>query len=143
MFEERGRVHEGRRRERAARRAGTWRGPGEGEARAWAEEMLAEAARHSDMPGLRLPDDVLMPETAQSNLAICFPQVKNLDGKIFGGFLMRYGFEVAWSTCHLFAGSRPFFVEVDEISFRKPVNIGDLIRFQSVVLHSAVLPGGR
>jgi len=56
-------------------------------------------------------------------------------GRIFGGFLMRRAFELAFATCYSFAGSRPAFLLVEEISFKKPVDVGDLLRLKSSVLH--------
>lgn len=34
-------------------------------------------------------------------------QERNLHGRVFGGFLMRRAFELAFSTAYLFAGTRP------------------------------------
>lgn len=35
-------------------------------------------------------------------------------------------------------GSRPSFERVDDITFRKPVEVGDLLRLKSLVLHTEV-----
>ena len=48
---------------------------------------------------------------------------------------MRRAFELAFATCYSFAGSRPAFLLVDEISFQKPVDVSDLLRLKSSVLH--------
>lgn len=37
---------------------------------------------------------------------------------------MNKAFELAYATCYTFAGIHPIFKEVDEISFKKPVDIG-------------------
>jgi acyl-coenzyme A thioesterase 9 len=34
---------------------------------------------------------------------------------------MRRAFELAFSTCYVFGGRRPYFLEVDHVDFRKPV----------------------
>lgn len=111
----------------------------ERESREWAEAMVAEARRRMDMPGLGLPNDIVMQETGQSNIFICQPQVRNLNGTVFGGFLMRRAYEVAFATCYVFAGARPTFLEVDEIAFVRPVEVADLLRLRAVVLHTAML----
>lgn len=49
---------------------------------------------------------------------MCQPQQRNMHGRIFGGFLMRRAFELGFATTYLFAGSRPSFVRVDEVTFR-------------------------
>jgi hypothetical protein len=41
-------------------------------------------------------------------------QVKNMSGRIFGGFLMRRAFELAFATAYTFAGWRPQFVRCEE-----------------------------
>jgi acyl-coenzyme A thioesterase 9 len=46
-------------------------------------------------------------------------------------------FSLAEATAYLFAGARPTFLEVDRIEFRKPVDIGDLVRLKSRVLYSS------
>ncbi len=37
----------------------------------------------------------------------------------------------------MFAGVRPQFLLVDEVTFQHPVDIGDLLRFRSAVVHTA------
>lgn len=57
-------------------------------------------------------------ETSLSNTFVAQPQQRNMHGRIFGGFLMRRAFELGFATTYLFAGSRPSFVRVDEVTFR-------------------------
>ena len=73
------------------------------------------------MPALADPDVVLIRHTKLENAIICQPQQRNMHGRIFGGFLMRRAFELAFSTCYVFGGGRPLFLEVDHVDFRKPV----------------------
>ena len=44
---------------------------------------------------------------------------------------MRRAFELAFATCYNFGGGRPKFVEVDDISFLEPVDVGDLMVFHA------------
>lgn len=76
---------------------------------------------------------VPMRDTHMSSTVIMFPQEKNVHNKIFGGFMMRQGFELAWGTAHVFAGSRPIFLASDDIVFRRPVPIGSIVVFDSHV----------
>jgi acyl-coenzyme A thioesterase 9 len=48
-----------------------------------------------------------------------------MHGRIFGGFLMRRAFELAFATTYMFAGSRPSFVRVDEVTFRSVLFVVD------------------
>lgn len=71
--------------------------------------------------GLAARDAVLMDSTRLSNTFTCQPQQRNMHGRIFGGFLMRRAYELAFATVHLFAGQRPRFVAVDRV--RTPYSV--------------------
>eukprot|EP00465_Bigelowiella_longifila_P004359 CAMPEP_0185275262 /NCGR_PEP_ID=MMETSP1359-20130426/53686_1 /TAXON_ID=552665 /ORGANISM="Bigelowiella longifila, Strain CCMP242" /LENGTH=164 /DNA_ID=CAMNT_0027868545 /DNA_START=15 /DNA_END=509 /DNA_ORIENTATION=+ len=77
-----------------------------------------------------------MYKTALSNALTCQPQAQNIHGRIFGGFLMRRAFELAHATAQLFSGGEIIFLEVDDVTFKRPVNIGDLLQLESVVLYT-------
>lgn len=49
---------------------------------------------------------------------------------------MRRAFELAFSTAYVFGGARPVFLEVDQVSFLAPVDVGDLLVFNSRVLYT-------
>ncbi|XP_055354073.1 acyl-coenzyme A thioesterase 9, mitochondrial-like [Paramacrobiotus metropolitanus] len=72
-------------------------------------------------------NSVWMEEAVLKNVHICHPQNRNIHGKIFGGFLMRNAFELAWSNAWLYGGSRPNVLSVDDIKFKRPVEIGSLL----------------
>ena len=65
------------------------------------------------------------------------PQVRNLHHRIFGGYLMRKAFELAFANAYVFGEKRPVFREVDEISFAAPVDVGDLLVFNSRVVYTS------
>jgi acyl-coenzyme A thioesterase 9 len=67
---------------------------------------------------------------------IAQPQVQNLHNRIFGGFLMRRAFELAFSNAYVFGGARPLFLQMDDVSFASPVDVGDLLVFNSRVLYT-------
>ena len=50
---------------------------------------------------------------------------------------MRRAFELAHATAYLFCGRRPVFLELDDVSFRSPVSVGDLLKFESAVLYTS------
>ncbi len=50
--------------------------------------------------------------------------------------LCRRAFELGFATSYMFAGSRPIFKQVGEITFKKPVDVGDLLRLHSTVLYT-------
>lgn len=85
-------------------------------------ELLAEGRIFCDMPALADRDSILIRDTCLQNSLVCQPQQRNIHGRIFGGFLMRRAFELAFATAYTFAGSAPLFVEVDHVDFLKPVS---------------------
>jgi len=105
-----------------------------------AAQLLEEAGTLLRMPSLADPNTMLMDQTSQSNAMVAQPQARNLHDRIFGGFLMRRAFELAFATAYMFGGDKPRFLEVDDISFDKPVDVGDLLVFKSHVLYT--MPDG-
>ncbi|KAI3685283.1 hypothetical protein L6452_34524 [Arctium lappa] len=98
--------------------------------------LLAEGRVFLDMPALADRDSILIKDTCLQNALICQPQQRNTHGRIFGGFLMRRAFELAFATAYAFAGSAPCFLEVDHVDFLKPVDVGNFLRFKSCVLYT-------
>ena len=101
-----------------------------------AAELLEQASTSLRMPSLADPSVILMGATEMQNAMVAQPQVRNLHDRIFGGFLMRRAFELAFATCYLFGGDKPRFLEVDDISFDAPVNVGELLVFKSRCLYT-------
>lgn len=110
-----------------------------------AQELLREGKTLLTMPTLACQSEVLMSETMLENTLTAMPQHRNTAGRIFGGFLMRRAYELAHATAYLFGGRKPVFLELDEVSFRSPVSVGDLLRLQSCVLYTSekIDPRGR
>jgi len=65
---------------------------------ATAKALLDEANLLLSMPALAARDDILLSATALQNALITQPQQRNTAGRIFGGFLMRRAYELAFST---------------------------------------------
>lgn len=83
---------------------------------------------------IAIPKDiVLMQDTRQQIVRICHPQDRNIHSSIFGGYLMRESYELAYTTASLFMQGRPFAVASDEIVFKKPVSIGSILFLSSEV----------
>jgi len=105
-----------------------------------AEQLVSDAFPLIRMPSLADPQAILMSHTQLMNTLIAQPQVRNLSNTIFGGFLMRRAFELAFANAYSFGGEWPQMLEVDNITFNAPVNVGDLLQFNSRVIYS--LPDG-
>lgn len=112
-----------------------------------ASHDLAQRLLAAAQPALRLPSlprndgAVLMPGTMLSNASLTQAQAMNMHGRIFGGFLLRRAFELAWATAYMFGGVPPRIVSVDEVSFIVPVEVGALLQLSSRVLYTKS-PGG-
>ncbi|KAL1188012.1 Acyl-coenzyme A thioesterase 4 [Cardamine amara subsp. amara] len=102
-------------------------------------ESLAEGRVFLDMPALADRNSILINDTSHENSLICQPQQRNIHGRIFGGFLMRKAFELAFSNAYTFAGVSPRFLEVDRVDFIKPVDVGNFLRFKSRVLYTEAI----
>ncbi|XP_064615404.1 acyl-coenzyme A thioesterase 9, mitochondrial-like [Liolophura sinensis] len=82
-------------------------------------------------------NSVWMEETMLKTMTICHPEQRNLYNKVFGGFLMRKAFELAWANANLLCQSRPYVLAVDDILFRKPVEIGSLLFLSSQIVYTS------
>ncbi|KHN86308.1 Acyl-coenzyme A thioesterase 9, mitochondrial [Toxocara canis] len=88
--------------------------------------------RHRVLP----PNHVWLDDAKLKNAVICFPIDRNVYNKIFGGYLMRLAFELAWSNAAMYARGRVSIVAVDDIMFRKSVEIGSLLLLSSQVCYT-------
>lgn len=83
-------------------------------------------------------NNILIKETCLQNSLVCQPEQNNIHGQIFGGYLMRKAYDLAYATAYSFVGTPPCFVEVDHVDFLKPVDVGDLLHLKSCVLYTQV-----
>lgn len=67
-------------------------------------------------------NNILIKETCLQNSLVCQPEQNNIHGQIFGGYLMRKAYDLAYATAYSFVGTPPCFVEVDHVDFLKPVS---------------------
>lgn len=79
--------------------------------------------------------------TMLQNVVLCQPQDQNTAGKIFGGFLMKHAYTVSYCNLRLFLGALGIkdmvrIVHVDDITFLKPVEIGNIITFTSHIVYA-------
>lgn len=80
---------------------------------------------------------IWMEDTKLSSIIICYPQQRNIFNKMFGGFLMRIAYELAWTTATTYCKQAPRMCKVvDDILFKRPVEIGSLLFFSSLVVYS-------
>ena len=91
-----------------------------------------------EMPCLADSMCILLDKTKIVHNHIMEPQQRNMLDRIFGGYLMRKSFEIAFTCAYLFGGSQPEFVSLNHVDFILPVDVGDLVRLESSVLYTTV-----
>ncbi|KAJ3124769.1 hypothetical protein HK100_011125 [Physocladia obscura] len=88
-------------------------------------------------PAKAKPKNVVwMKDTTFQNLVLTFPQDRNVHNKIFGGHLMRLGFELGYATGVMFCKRPLQFLALDDITFKKPVDVGSVLDLTSQVVYS-------
>jgi len=130
-FAERAAQAEERRRKRQAKAAAAVAEVPSSEAsqiEAVADLLVREAAAAADLPALASGDAIPSQLTATGNTFLCQPQQRNITGRVFGGFLMRRAFELAFASCYVHCGFRPRFVELERVEFMAPVAVGELLK---------------
>ena len=92
---------------------------------AFVDAAARETRAALELPALAAPDAILSDATRTENMFVAQPQQRNLSGRVFGGFLLRRAFELAFATTYVFGGARPRFRSVRDMDFLKPVDVGD------------------
>lgn len=64
---------------------------------------------------------------------LMIPSYANFGGKVHGGTLLRLMDQVAYAAASRHAGCYCVTVSVDGVSFREPVNVGDLVSLRAAV----------
>uniref|UniRef100_A0A1I7UGL5 HotDog ACOT-type domain-containing protein n=1 Tax=Caenorhabditis tropicalis TaxID=1561998 RepID=A0A1I7UGL5_9PELO len=108
------------------------------------EEFRLIHDMYSELVGRSMVHDVAvlsksemwMHKTNLSVTEICFPEYQNMYGKIFGGFLMRKALELAHTNAKLYCKGRVAIRSMDQIEFQKPVEIGHVLHFDSMVTYT-------
>ncbi|RCI03493.1 hypothetical protein CU098_007646 [Rhizopus stolonifer] len=89
-----------------------------------------------------LPDNMVwMRDTKIESNFLMQPQDRNIHNNIFGGYLMRRAYELAYANTALFMKtSSPTLLSMDEVTFRKPVHVGTLLNLRSGIVLSEGYP---
>ncbi|KAM3586127.1 hypothetical protein VKS41_002656 [Umbelopsis sp. WA50703] len=89
-----------------------------------------------------LPDNMVwMEDTRMESSYIMQPQDRNIHNNIFGGYLMRRAYEIAFADASAFLKSRcPNLLSMDEVTFRRPVHVGSLLKLTSHIVYAEGYP---
>lgn len=93
---------------------------------------------HDPNDALRKPDHVFFMDTTRLNTAaIMQPQYRNRHHfMIFGGFLLKQTFELAFCCAASFTHTRPKFVSLDPSTFQNPVPVGSVLYLTATVVYT-------
>lgn len=85
-----------------------------------------------------LPKNVsFMKDTLTQSTSFMQPQYRNRHSyMIFGGYLMRQTFELAYCTAASFSCAFPRFVSLDSTTFKAPVPVGSVLFMNSTVVYT-------
>ncbi len=61
------------------------------------------------------------------------PDMANFSGKVHGGTLLKYLDEVAYACASRWAGHYVVTLSVDQVMFRQPIHVGELVTFLGAV----------
>lgn len=93
---------------------------------------------HDPYDAQRKPDNVVfMDATRLQTATIMQPQYRNRHHfMIFGGFLLKQTFELAFTTAAAFAHARPTFTSLDPSTFQNPVPVGSILYLTATVVYT-------
>ncbi|QLC73128.1 acyl-CoA thioesterase [Pseudomonas sp. LPB0260] len=61
------------------------------------------------------------------------PDMANFSGNVHGGTLLKYLDEVAYACASRYAGCYVVTLSVDQVTFREPIHVGELVTFHASV----------
>ncbi|MBB1162290.1 acyl-CoA thioesterase [Aquariibacter albus] len=64
------------------------------------------------------------------------PDMANFSGKVHGGQILRLLDQVAYACASRYAGSYVVTLSVDQVIFREPIHVGELVTFLASVNHT-------
>ena len=74
------------------------------------------------------------PGTSQLTMTVLMtPDMANFSGNVHGGTLLKYLDEVAFACASRYAGTYVVTLSVDQVIFREPVHVGELVTFLASV----------
>lgn len=64
------------------------------------------------------------------------PDTANFSGKVHGGTILKLLDQVAYACASRYAGSYVVTLSVDQVTFRQPISVGELVTFHASVNHT-------
>ncbi|KAB8239827.1 HotDog domain-containing protein [Aspergillus alliaceus] len=103
----------------------------------WTKEM---SYLNPQSPATRPSNMVFMSDTNLKSAMIMQPQDRNRHNfMIFGGFLLKQTFELAFCCAASFSHARPNFISLDPSTFENPVPVGSVLYLRATVAYTEPL----
>jgi len=77
-----------------------------------------------------------MPAHQLSMTVLMTPDTANFSGKVHGGSLLKLLDQVAYACASRYAGTYAVTLSVDQVVFRQPIHVGELVTFLAAVNHT-------
>lgn len=118
-----------------AQRTGLDRSPPTPEESRIIHELWKQTVDYQDHPEKRSEDVVLMDKTQVQSANFMQPQYRNRHSyMVFGGYMMRQAFELAFACAAAFSHAQPRFVSLDTVTFKSPVPVGAVLYLDATVV---------
>ena len=79
-------------------------------------------------------ENAMEPGNAQLSMTVLMtPDMANFSGNVHGGTLLKYLDEVAYACASRYAGRYVVTLSVDQVIFREPIHVGELVTFLASV----------
>ncbi|GLI77640.1 hypothetical protein PoHVEF18_005931 [Penicillium ochrochloron] len=100
----------------------------------WTKEM---SYINPQVPAIRPANQISMSDTVLKSAMIMQPQDRNRHNfMIFGGFLLKQTFELAFCCAAAFSHARPNFLALDPSTFENPVPVGSVLYLRATVAYT-------
>lgn len=77
-----------------------------------------------------------MSSTCTQSTLLMHVEERNIHGKVFGGYLCRVSYELAWIAAHRLAKEMPVLRVIDDIAFLRPVEVNSVLSFDARVSYT-------
>lgn len=77
-----------------------------------------------------------LPSHQLSMTVLMTPDTANFSGKVHGGTILKLLDQVAYACASRYAGSYVVTLSVDQVMFRQPIQVGELVTFMASVNHT-------
>ena len=77
-----------------------------------------------------------LPEHQMTMTVLMTPDMANFAGNVHGGTILKYLDQVAYACASRYAGRYVVTLSVDQVMFRQPIHVGELVTFLAAVNHT-------